>query len=201
MDDSTTRNPQKSDMKKPTAEERQKKQKQQRVLLILIILIVVGAVMILYRNGVIGGSASKAPVEQYLQAIAAKDFDAYIGAMPPKIAESYVDDREDIGLSGEEYMYQLYSDYFIEFGDDMTVTLEFTDRSRLETVYIDNFKESYLRAYGEEINIRSSFEIDVIAHFSGSKSSDDINLECFVVKVGGKWYIAGCDYQTVEANE
>lgn len=184
---------------KKTAEQQQK---QQKALLILIILIIVGAVMILYRNGVIGGSASRAPVEKYFQAIAAKDFDSFTGSMPPKMAEyDHVAVRDDLGLSGEEYMRQLYGDYFTEFGDDMTITLEFTDRSRLEALYVDNFKESYREIYGEDISIRSSFEIDVTAHFSGSKSSDDIDLECFVIKSGGKWYIVGCDYKTVDADE
>ena len=179
----------------------EQQQKQQKILLILIILIIAAAVMILYRNGVIGGSASKAPVEQYLQAIAARDFDSFIGSMPPKIAESYITDRDDIGLSSEEYMYQLYSDYFSEFGDDMTVDVEFTDRSRFEAMYVDNFKRSYFELYGEDISISSAFEIDVTAHFRGSLKSDDIKLECSVIKTGGKWYIAGCEYETVEIDE
>ena len=179
----------------------EQQQKQQRILIVLILIIVVGAVFILYRNGVIGGSSSKAPVERYLQAIAAKDFDSYVDTMPQKMADDYRKERSERGLSGEEYMAQLYSDYFNEFGNDMRVELEFTDRSRPDNRYVENFKSSYAYLYGEDIRISSVFEIDVAAYFSGSKSSDIINLECYVIKSGGKWYIVGCDYQTADAEE
>ncbi len=172
----------------------EKAKKQQTVLIILLILVAVGAVMILYRNGVFGGSAAQKPVEQYLGAIAAKDFDSYISSMPTLIAQEHLTDRDDLGLSGEEYMAELYGDYFDEFGDDMTVSLEFTGRSRLEKVYLDEFLRSYLEIYGEPISVKSYFEIDVTAHFAGSLSEDYVDLCCYVIKSGGKWYIAGCEY-------
>lgn len=176
----------------------EQKRKQQNVLIVLIILIAVGAVIILYNNGVIGGSSSRRPVERYLNAIAEKNFDSFIATQPPKIADDHIADREELGLSGEEYMSRLYSDYFGEFGDDMTVELEFLDRSRIDGLYLDNFKNSYLELYGEAIRVSSSFEIDVDARFSGSLSSDTVELACYVIKSDGKWYIAGCDYRAEE---
>lgn len=170
------------------------KKKQESFLLILIIVIIAAGVLILYRNGVIGGSASKAPVEKYMNAICDRDFDAFISTMPERIARDHVSDRSALGVSGEEYMRTLYSDYFDEFGDDMRVTLEFGGRSRPQAVYVDNFKQNYLDIYGEEISISSVFEIDAVAHFAGSKSRDDIELEFFVIKTGGKWYVVGADY-------
>lgn len=176
----------------------EQKRKQQNVLIVLIILIAVGAVIILYNNGVIGGSSSRKPVERYLNAIAEKNFDSFIATQPPKIADDHIADREELGLSGVEYMSRLYSDYFGEFGDDMTVELEFLDRSRIDGLYLDNFKNSYLELYGEAIRVSSSFEIDVDARFSGSLSSDTVELACYVIKSDGKWYIAGCDYRMEE---
>ena len=171
------------------------KKKQENFLLILILIIVAGIVFMLYRNGVIGGSAAKAPIEKYLNAICDRDFDAFIGTMPEKIANDHISDREELGVSGEEYMRTLYSDYFDEFGDDMRVTVEFGDRSRPQAVYVDYFKQSYLGLYGEELQISSVLEIDAVAHFAGSKSRDDIELEFFVVKTDGKWYVVGVDYK------
>ena len=173
----------------------EKQKKQQRVLLILVILVAVGAVTILYRNGVIGGSASRRPVEQYLTAIADCDFDSYVGSMPARMAQEYISERDGLGLSGEEYMRRLYSDYFEEFGGDMTVGLEFTGRSRLDSAYLDGFRADYQELFGEQIKISLSFEVDVTAHFSGSVSQDDIELCCYVIKSGGRWYIAGCEYR------
>lgn len=175
------------------------KKKQENFLLILIVVIIAAGVLILYRNGVIGGSASKAPVEKYLNAICDRDFDAFIATMPEKIANDHISDRADLGVSGEEYMQTLYSDYFNEFGDDMRVTVDIGNRSRPQAVYVDNFKQMYLSLYGEEISISSVFEIDAVAHFAGSKSRDDIELEFFVIKTGGKWYVVGADYKTEDA--
>lgn len=176
-------------------------QKQQRFLAILVVLIAIAAGIILYRNGVMGGGSERAPAEKYLNAIAARDFDSYVEVMPPRIAQDYENDLSESGLSKADFMQELYSDYFDEFGSDMTVTLEFTKKSRVKAQYLDSFKDSYRELYGEELKTSSAFEIDVSALFSGSKSKDLIQLECFVVKVGGKWYIAGCDYKTEDANE
>lgn len=185
--------------KKVNAAEAQKKQ--QKFLIFLIIFVVAGAIFIFYRSGMVGGDSSRRPVEEYLNAIAAKDFESYIKVMPPRIASGYERDLSQSGLSAEDFMGQLYSDYFEEFGDDMTVTLEFNGRSRVESKYLDAFKESYSSIYGQDISISSAFEIDVSALFSGSKSRDLIQLECFVIKSGRHWYIAGCDYKTVEPGE
>lgn len=185
----------------PQKSDPEKQKKQQRILIVLLILIAAAAVMILYNNGVIGGSASKKPVEQYLAAIASGDFESYVSSMPERIARGYKDDLEASGLDGRAYMRKLYSDYVSEFGDDMTVSLEFTDRSRVDAIYLNDYKISYSQLYGEEIDISSAFELDVTATFSGSVSSDEIELECFVVKTGGKWYIVGCDYKSDNAEE
>lgn len=174
-------------------------QKQQKALLVLIVIVIVGGIFILYRNGVIGGGASSRPVEKYLDAIAAKDFEAYVDVMPLKIAEDYRAEMAELGLTGEEYMRRLYDDYFTEFGENLTVSYEITDRSRPDNRYIDNFRQSYSEIYGEDIRISSVFEIDVTAVFSGEKSTDTVELECFVIKTDGKWAMAGCDYKTEDA--
>lgn len=171
------------------------KKKQENFLLILIVIIIAGGIFILYRNGVIGGSAAQKPVERYLTAICDCDFDAFVATMPEKIASDHISDRTELGLSGEEYMRDLYSDFFEEFGDDMRVTLDFNGRSRPQAMYVDSFKQSYLGLYGEEIRISSVLEIDVSAHFYGSKSEDNIELAFFVVKTGGKWCVVGVDYK------
>ena len=185
---------------KKQASSKEQTQKQQRILLVLIILVIIGGAIILYRNGVIGGNASRQPVEDYLNAIAAKDFEGYVATMPEDIAQGYRSEMNELGLSGEDYMRRLYDDYFTEFGEDLSVSVEITGRSRPESQYVDNFKQSYLDIYGREIKISSVFEVDATAHFSGEKSQDDIELECFVIKTEGRWAMAGCDYKTEDAD-
>ncbi len=177
-----------------------KQKKQQTVLLILLILVVAGVVFIFYRNGTIGGGSGEKPVEQYLQAIADKDFEAYTSAMLPLMAEDYRNDLEERGITPTEYMELLYSDYYGEFGDDLSIDIKITGRSRVDSEFVDMFKESYEDIYGEPPKLGRALEIDVAAYFSGSKSSDLIELECYAVKSGGEWYIAGCEYKTEDAN-
>lgn len=177
------------------------KKKQENFLIVLIVVIIAAGIFVLYRNGAIGGSASKAPVEKYLTAICERDFDKFVGTMPDRIAQDHISDRDELGLSGKEYMETLFSDYFAEFGDDMRVDIKIGGRSRPKQLYIDNFKFSYLELYGEEISISSVFEIDATARFSGSKSSDEIEFEFFVVKTDGKWKVVGADYKTEDIDE
>lgn len=174
---------------------------QKNLLLILLILIVAGVVFILYRSGVIGGNASEKAVKTYVEAICSRDFDSYTSVMPEKIAADHISDRDERGLDGKEYMSELYSDYFSEFGDNMSAVIEFTGRSRPDAVYVDNFRQSYLELYGEEIDFSSVFEIDATVTFSGEKSKDNIELEFFVIKTHGKWCVVGADYKTKDANE
>ncbi len=176
-------------------------EKQKKILITLIILLLVGGIFVLYRNGVIGGGSSTRPVETYLNAIAGKDFEAYVSVMPPRIADDYRNEMAELGLDGEGYMRRLYDDYFTEFGENLSVSFEITDRSRPDKENVDNFKQSYLDLYGEEIRISSVFEVDVYAVFSGEKSTDGVELECFVIKSGGKWLMAGCDYKTEEVGD
>ncbi len=183
----------------PQATEKQKK-RQQSFLLILLIAVIAGVVFIFYRNGIIGGGSGEKPVVQYLQAIADKDFDAYTSSMLPLMAEDYRSDRDERGLTPTEYMEQLYSDYYGEFGDDLSIDIDVTGSSRVDAEFVDMFKESYEEIYGEAPKISRALEFDVAAFFSGSKSSALIELECYAVKSGKSWYIAGCDYKTEETD-
>ena len=193
--------PEKEELQRPKKpQDPNAKKKQETALLIIIIIIVAAALFIFYRNGLLGGNAAQKPVEKYLTAICSADFDSFVSVMPEKIAADHISDRNDLNLSGEEYMKQLYADYFTEFGEDMTVTVDFTGKSRPDAVYVDNFKRSYLEVYGEEIEMSSVFEIDATAHFQGSNSRDNIDLEFFVIKTKGEWKVVGADYKTEDAN-
>lgn len=173
---------------------------QQTFLIILIVLVVAAAAVILYRNGVLGGSSGQDVVEKYLNAICQKDFDSYVSTMPPKIADDHRNDRAELGLDGAEYMRQLYADYFEEFGDDMTVQVTFTGKSRPDAVYVDNFKQSYEEIYGEELKLGTVFEIDVSALFSGEKSRSIVEIEFYTTKIQGEWRVVGADYKTEDAD-
>lgn len=171
--------------------------KDKKALVFLLILVAAGVIFIFYRNGFIGGGNYKAPIEQYFKGIVEKDFDAYVGAMPPKMKEDYIAERNEMSLSGYDYLDKLYSDIFTQFGDDVKVELEFFGKSRPEEEYIRSFESSYEQLYGESINTKTVYGVTVVAHFSGDISAD-LELECFVLRTKGKWYVVGCDFAAHE---
>lgn len=175
--------------------------RQENILLLLLVVIIAGGIFVLYRSGVIGGNAAEKPIETYIQAICSRDFDSFVSVMPEKIAADHAKDRDELGLDGAAYLSELYADYFSEFGENMSASLDFTGRSRPDAVYVQNFKQSYAELYGEEIDFSSVFELDADVTFSGEKSSSVIQLEFFVIKSHGTWYVVGADYKTESAEE
>ncbi len=175
----------------------QERKKERKVLIVIIVLAAIAAAFILYRNGVFGGNYRR-PITNYFNAICERDFNAYIETMPLRMREDYAAERESLGYSEYEYLDELYSDLFSEFGEDMRIELEFLGRSRPDEEYIQSFESAYLQTYGETINTSSVYGVNVIAHFSGELSEADIELECFVLRLSGKWYMVGCDYAVSE---
>lgn len=170
------------------------RQKDKKLLIIIIAVAVLAAVFIFYRNGIFGGNY-KRPINDYFEAICERDFEKYIGTMPQRMREDYVYERESLGYSEYDYLNELYADLFEEFGDSMTIELEFSGRERPDEEYIQSFESAYLQAYGETINTETVYGVNVTAHFAGEVSQADIELECFVLRLAGRWYMVGCDYK------
>lgn len=187
-----------TDEQRAAAEARsQANAKDKKTLIFLLILVATGIIFIIYRNGLIGGGSYKEPIEQYFNAIIERDFDSYIKAMPPKMQEDYIAERNEMSLSGYDYLDKLYSDIFSQFGDTVQVELEFFGKSRPDEEYIRSFESSYQQAYGENINTKTVYGVLVVAHFRGDISAD-LELECFVLRHKGRWYVVGCDFASNE---
>lgn len=161
-----------------------------KLLLTIIAVMAVIVCFILYRNGVIGGGSFKKPIEQYFTAICERDFESYVGSMLPEIQKEYSAERSSMGYSEYEYMEKLYSDFFEEFGDDLSITIEFNSNSRLEQPELGYFLTSYEEIYGSELKSSSILKAEITARFSGSESETDAEMTCCVVRLGRKWYVA-----------
>lgn len=175
------------------------RKKDRGVLIFLIIIVLLAAGFIFYRSGLVGGGSYKKPVEQYFQGISRRDFDMYIGSMLDNIGGEYVKERDSLGYSGYEYMDKLYRDLFEQFGEDMTISLDFVSRSKTEQEYVQSFANGYAETYGETINTKTVYTVYVTASFSGDVSAADVDMECYVIRQKGKWYIAGCDFAVEDA--
>ncbi len=175
------------------------RKKDRSVLIFLIIIVLLAVGFILYRSGFVGGGSYKKPIEQYFQAISQRDFDMYVGSMLDNIGGEYIKERDSLGYSGYDYMNKLYRDLFEQFGEDMTISLTFNSRSKTEQEYVQSFADGYAETYGEAVNAKAVYTANVTVHFSGSVSSADVDMECFVLRHKRKWYIAGCDYAVEEA--
>ena len=175
--------------------------KNKKALIVLCVLGVLFVVFVLWRNGLIGSGKVENVAINYFESICERDFDKFVACQPEEIARSHKGDLADSGLEKTEFMSELYSDFFDEFGDDMTVTVEIGESKAVEQVYINYFLRTYAEIYGAEPKYSSFLELDVSATFSGSNSTDTILLDCFMMKSNGKWYVVGCDYATEEVTE
>lgn len=175
------------------------RKKDRSVLIFLIIIMLLAVGFILYRSGLVGGGSYKKPVEEYFQAISQRDFDMYVGSMLGNIGGEYVKERDSLGYSGYDYMDKLYRDLFEQFGEDMQISLTFNSRGKTEQEYVQSFADGYAQTYGENINTKTVYTVYVTARFSGDISTADVEMECYVIRQKGKWYIVGCDFATEEA--
>ncbi|MBQ8623300.1 MAG: hypothetical protein IJ424_02850 [Oscillospiraceae bacterium] len=184
---------------RPLSQEERSKNK--KALIVLCVLGALFVVFVLWRNGFIGAGKFESVAESYFESICERDFDKFVACQPEEIARSHRGDLEDSGLEKTEFMSVLYADFFEEFGEDMTVTVDIGSSKAVEQVYINYFLESYVEIYGVEPKYSSFLELDVSATFSGSNSTDTILLDCFMMKSQGKWYVVGCEYVTEEVTE
>ncbi len=179
----------------------EQRQKNKRAFYIMCALGALLVIFVLWRNGYLGGNKYESVIENYFVSICESDFDKYVSSQPERIANGHITGLETLGYEKEQYMSELYADYFAEFGADMSVTLEIGNSKAPETVVVNYFLRSYTEIYGEELEYTSFLEVPVTATFAGSVSKDVIEFDCFVMKSKGKWYIVGCDYATEEVTE
>ncbi len=174
----------------------EKEKKNQRAFLIFLCVVAAAFVLfIFYRNGVFGSRVYEKPVAAYFEAICSKDFDSYIGIMPAEIAKDIAAEREELALGKEEYMRTLYADYFEEFGEDMSVTMYFGRASNVGEEYINNFADDYYEQYGVLPDADAFKQLETNVIFTGSNSTDSIDVVCFLMKDDLNWYMVGCDYK------
>lgn len=174
------------------------KSKMQTLLTALIIFVIIGIGYVLYSNGVFADKGYKKPIEAYFEAICERDFDAYVGCMPEMLANDYVVEREAFGYSKYDYLNELYSDVFSAFGDDVEVRIKYLGTERPDEAIIEEFASSYKKAYGSTINTKTIYKVVVDASFAGSNGAETIKMDCYTIKLNGKWYIAGCDFASAE---
>lgn len=174
------------------------KSKMQVLLTALVIFVVIGAGYVLYNNGVFADKGYKKPIETYFEAICERNFDSYVGCMPEKLAQDYILERESLGYSEYDYLNELYSDIFQAFGDDVEASVKYLSTERPNEAIIQQFASDYKEAYGEEVSTKHIYKVVVDASFTGAKGTQTIKMDCYTIKLGGKWYIAGCDLGSVE---
>ena len=119
--------------------------------------------------------------------------------MLDNIGGEYIKERDSLGYSGYDYMDKLYRDLFEQFGEDMQISLTFNSRGKTEQEYVQSFADGYAQTYGENINTKTVYTVYVTARFSGDISTADVEMECYVIRQKGKWYIVGCDFAVEEA--
>lgn len=151
-------------------------------------LLVYSFVMFYKSGSSIVRSGCKKPIENYFEAICDRDFDSYVESMPYEWRTDHQSQLINKNFTKYEYLDILYTDLFDTFGENMDIKLTFLSQKRNNYLTTD-LSRSFYEKYQRSIDIEDSCFVEVAAHFTGSKYSCKLYIDCTVIKLKGKWYI------------
>lgn len=134
----------------------------------VVILLVLLLNLYLYKEGRLGEKKYYKLVENYFSAVGEKDFKKYIGCFDKSTRQEYISQKQEKNLSDSEYMWWLYSDFAESYGEDYNISVGIVGDRQEDNFYI--------------------VTADVIVN--GNGKSDKVTYNCYVFKIGKKYYIA-----------
>lgn len=161
-------------------------------IIIVIFIIVAVVVSILYKSEIIfngDGDNYKKPINTFFSSLKNNDYDEFVGTVPKQLEKDYDIDREECGLSKDEYMKTYYDDSAI-YGDGYTISVEYLSAEKNNRINLDDFELQYKEIYDDKITIRDGYEVSIAVTYKGSISEITEDMIVSVIKIGRHWYIA-----------
>lgn len=159
-----------------------------------VVIFAVVVLLALYKSGFIGQTKDKTEViDRYFSSIDNGDFDGYLSTMIAPMAEDYRSTAKEMGISDEDAMDELYSDYIEGFGEGYTVTVEFGAEAEMSSAEIKSSENTLYQAYGKNYDIKEAYRVAVNVTFKGTKAEETQDMYVYVGKIKGKWYILNID--------
>ena len=168
-----------------------------RNLLIAVVIVTVGVVIfVLINKGILFSNKKEDVISQYFTAMRENNFDDFVDTLPKEIKNVYEDEREKMGVSGEEYMSRFKEPLETVYGSGFS--LEFTlgreeklDRQTEPEVFD---LSAYKAKYGSAPSVSEAYIVYVDVTYSGSLLTETVRYNCYIAKTGWKWKILNMEY-------
>lgn len=167
-----------------------KQKKNQKIVLIALIILVVGIILfVLYSQGILFKNSPEELVNQYFTSISEMNYDKYNDCFTSDLASANDKAIKDQNLDKDEALEMLYSDYINVFGKGFKTDIKIEKTSDMDKGEIIEEEMNYQTQFGKIISIKEGKNIKTIVKFDGSKSTDEIEFNVYIGKIGSRWYI------------
>lgn len=167
-----------------------KQKRNQKILLIVLIALIAGIIFyVLNSQGILFSNNPEELVNQYFTSISEMDYDKYNDCFTDDLADANNKAIKAQDLDKDKAMETLYSDYINVFGNDFKSDIKIEETSDMDKGDIIEEEMNYQTQFKKTISIEEGKNIKTTVKFEGSKSTDEIEFNVYVGKLGGKWYI------------
>lgn len=167
-----------------------KQKRNQKILLIVLVLAVAGIIFfVLYNQGILFKNDPEELVNQYFTAISEMDYDKYNDCFTSELADANDKGIKAQDLDKDKAMETLYSDYINVFGKDFKTTVKIDNVSDMDQGELIEEDLNYQKQYGKTLSLKEGKIIKTTVEFKGSKSSEGVEFNVYLGKVGAKWCI------------
>lgn len=175
--------------KKPKTKTDKQKNNQKIVLIALIILVAGIIFFALYSQGILFSNNPKQLVNQYFTSISEMDYDKYNNCFTDDLANANDKAIKAQDLDKKDALEVLYSDYINVFGKGFKTDIKIEEISDMNKGEIIQEEMNYQTQFKRIISIEEGKNIKTTVKFEGSKSTDEIEFNVYIAKLGSKWYI------------
>ena len=168
-----------------------------RNLLIAVAVVTLGVIIyVLISRGVLFSNKKEDVISQYFTALRDNDFDKFVATVPKEIKNAYKDEREEMGLSGEDYMRRFKEPLVPVYGEGLTLSFELGREEKLDrTAEPEVFDlTAYKERYGSAPSVSEAYIVYVDVTYTGSIKSETVRYNCYIAKTGWKWKILNMEF-------
>lgn len=167
-----------------------KQKRNQKIILIVLVLAVAGIIFfVLYNEGILFKNNPEELVNQYFTSISEMDYDKYNDCFTKELSDANDKGIKAQDLDKDEAMETLYSDYINVFGKDFKTEVKIDETSEMNQAELIEADLNYQEQYGKTLSLKEGKTIKTTVEFKGSESTEKVEFNVYLGKVGAKWCI------------
>jgi len=184
----------------PTGDQATKKNKK----IGTIAIAAVAAVVLIAGGSMVSSSAYKTPIKYYFEAIekeSGKKLQKAYGKSLVSAMDDYFEDNDyyedgeydDIDEMFDEMAESLNDMYRYEYGKNFKISYKITSKDKLDKSDLKDYRDSLKDSFDKRMKVTKGYKVKVKAEFKGKDDEDTEKMKLDVIKVNGKWIVAGED--------